>query len=88
MNKKEALAKIEELKKYIEELEKQTYSIGDKFRLCEEEYIIARFDDNKICLICLENGNRWRNPVEANEHSEITEEEFEAVTLGYPFTKI
>lgn len=31
----------------------------------DELYVVARPDNNHLCLINLRNGNRWANPVEA-----------------------
>ena len=92
MNKKEALAKIEELKKYVEELDKPTYSIGDRFLFKDgEEYILAGLDGRAVCLISLTDGNRWMKPVKVNCSCEITKEEFNIITgTDFPesFTKV
>ena len=89
MNKKEALAKIEELKKYIKELDKQTYEIGDKFYTGEvwsdvtESYILAQVSYNEVCLIGMKSGCRWKDAVQVNDTDEITKEDFELITAGY-----
>ena len=93
MNKKEALAKIEELKKYVEELDKPTYSIGDRLLfqrgVCKtEEFIIAQVKFYHVTFISIESGKRWTEPVKVENASEITQEEFEVMTSGYVFTKI
>ena len=92
MNKEEALAKIEELKKYVEELEKPTYSIGDRFLFKgSEEYILAGVDGRAVCLISLADGNRWKKPFPVKDLDQITQKEFNVITgraCPESFTKI
>ena len=52
-----------------------TYKIGDRFMYHEEEYILAQVDYKECCLISLENGDRWDNPVKINDPCFITQEE-------------
>lgn len=88
MNKKEALAKIEELKKYIEELEKPIYSIGDRFYTGDvwsdvtECYILAQVSFDEVCLIGMKSGCGLKDAVQVNDTDEITKEDFELITAG------
>jgi len=92
MNKKEALAKIEELKKYVEKLDRTTYKVGDRFQYAgeiEDCFILAQVSRDEVCLIGLESGNRWFEPVKVNSSKKITQEEFNGITnYDYLFTKM
>lgn len=88
MNKQEALEKIKELEAYIENLDKQTYSIGDRFSLDGEEYILCCVAHKEINLICLEDGSRWDNPVKVNNARSIKRNEFKQLTGDFNFKKI
>lgn len=60
-----------------------TYSVGQKFQQFQSgAYILAQVDTRKVCLISLENGNRYDDPVEVNDPSRITPFEFDKIT-GY-----
>lgn len=43
--------------------EKNDLSVGDRFVIAGDEYILAQTDMFHYCLICLRNGNRLKNPV-------------------------
>jgi hypothetical protein len=92
MDKKEALAKIEELKEYVEKLDRTTYKVGDRFQYAgeiEDCFILAQVSCAKVCLISLKSGNRWIEPVKVNSLRKITQEEFDGITsYDYLFTKI
>lgn len=88
MNKEEALEKIKELEAYIENLYKQTYSIGDRFSFYGDKYILSCVDVNEVNLINLQDGERWNDPVKVNEIRSITSTEFKQLTGDYNFKKI
>ena len=53
------------------------YKIGQLFlSLSDMAYILAQTERNKVCLICLSTGNRWRDPVSVSNFDSITAEEF------------
>lgn len=75
------------------------YEIGDRFtytgthngELWTETYILAQVDAFKAALICLENGNRWQNPVSIEDPSKITEKEWKNISFcseDESFTKV
>ena len=45
-----------------------------------EEYILAQTDTREIALIDLKNGNRFTKPVNVKSSSNITEDEWAAIT--------
>ena len=56
------------------------YKIGDKFifesfGVENQEYILAEVDRNKAALICINTGNRWKNPVEIKESGYVDKRE-------------
>ena len=75
------------------------YKIGDRFNYRgtyhgetrRETYILAQIDAFKAALICLENGNRWNNPVTVEDPHNIKEKEWQNIsfsTNGDTFTKV
>ena len=53
------------------------YKIGQSFlTLSDVAYVLAQTERNKVCLICLRTGNRWRDPVRVSNSVSITAEEF------------
>ena len=53
------------------------YKIGQLFlTLSDVAYVLAQTERNKVCLICLRTGNRWRDPVSVSNSTSITVEEF------------
>ena len=58
-------------------------SIGDRYKLeaggKTEKYILAQPNIGKVCLICLQDGIRWSNPIEVWDVMKITEKEFASI---------
>ena len=63
------------------------YRIGQKFKLyqiyiihtIDEEYMLVQVDNFKVAMISLYSANRWNNPVEVDDVTEITEQEFKKI---------
>lgn len=65
------------------------YKIGDRFKNEDDfEYILCRVTENQVCLISLDYGNRWVDPVEVVDSRLLTEEEFSLISRGGEFIKI
>ena len=79
---------VDDIMKEIENEKKPTYKIGQRFveNDSNDEYILAQVDYFKVCLIALNNGNRYVEPVEVNKPYNITEKEFKKITSGDKFT--
>jgi len=68
------------------------YKVGDKIKLYDKAleqmegsiYIIALPEPFKACLISIEDGVGWGEPVSIKDHSHITEEEMKSL-LGPPY---
>lgn len=88
MTKQETLQKIEELKNFVEEQDKKTYSVGDRFKSEYGEYILATVDYKKVALINLSTGLRWNDGTEVEKYIKITESEFSEISDGLTLTKI
>jgi len=58
-------------------MNKQTYSIGDKFKVegQEQEYVLAQVDKGKVALIGLETWDRYSSPLKVNKVHRITQNE-------------
>ena len=53
------------------------YKIGQLFLTTSDvAYVLAQAERNKVCLIGLRTGNRWRDPVRVSTPLRITVEEF------------
>jgi len=50
-------------------------TVGMKLKLCNEEHILAQPECNKVCLISLKSGNRWREPIKVKDPYSITDTE-------------
>lgn len=77
---------LEEATKTKEDSKKTVYNTGQRVIIDKEEYILVRVEKEKVCLIGLENGNRWDNPIEVKDSSSITEEEMKALTANEKFS--
>ncbi len=61
------------------------YKVGDRFRLEDgfyagNEYILASVGSGQVCLIDVNRGERWNNPVEVDHAYNITRREFARIT--------
>lgn len=70
-----------------------TYSIGDRFRIFngsqdEGEYILAQVFPYEVCLIGLETGNRWADPIKVEEIKAITKKEMNEIADTKVYQKI
>ena len=68
-------------------MEKERESgIGDRFKIVGEagEWLLAQVGYGKVCLIGLESGNRWEEPVEVNNVELITEGEMDKILKDVP----
>ena len=52
----------------------RTYQVGQRFRvgICRNEYILAQASCNYIAFISLAAGNRFKEPIKANNVGKIT----------------
>lgn len=68
-----------------------TYHIGQVFVFTGpgfdngREFLLSQTTVRRVALICLDNGNRWCEPVEVESSDRITEKEFEQITNGKLF---
>jgi len=60
-------------------LEPKIPAIGDKLRIGGRIYILAEVDRQKVALINLVTGCRWRNPVCVGDPYHMTPQEFKRV---------
>jgi hypothetical protein len=58
--------------------------IGQRYTKDNEEYILADVEGRRVTLICLEDGNRWTEPILVNRPSSISDDEFRAI-CGYRY---
>ena len=73
--------------KFLKSLRVKTYKRGDKFKYkLERNYILAQVGINKVCLIDIEDGNRFLEPVEVCNSYKITEEEMRRIAGKSFFT--
>lgn len=63
-----------------------TLACGQKFKAYDKEngqiegtYVLAQVDIMKVCLINIETGNRWTNPVSVNDVMAISIKEWEEI---------
>jgi hypothetical protein len=55
--------------------QEETYSIGDRFEIEDQEYILSRIN-NKLCLLInLSTGNYYEGPVPVKDINKITKAE-------------
>lgn len=67
-----------------------TYSVGDRFIADNsgDEYILAQPEERMLCLICLNDGCRWKDAVKVKNAVKVTESEFEVICGCCTFTKL
>jgi hypothetical protein len=64
-----------------------TYAIGQKFQntgMFPEVYVLAQVAFKQVGLVSIESGNRWYDPVNVVDVTEITETEFEVIAGDTP----
>lgn len=69
--------------------EKNKYSYGDKFN--EKEYgkhVLAKITASTACLIRLEDGNRWREPITVKCIGKLTDAEHAGIFGNGEWTKL
>jgi len=62
------------------------YSIGQRFILRGEEYILAQVERHAVVLIGLHSANRWHNPVSVCEIYNISREEMYRILGNESYT--
>jgi hypothetical protein len=79
---KEVKEKLTALKKQKAEQEEVTYRFGQRFRKIGyvEDYILAQVAPFSVCLINLDTGHRFTDPVVVNSVYKITQEEFKKLS--------
>lgn len=68
----------------------QHYSYTDLFR-DSTTYVLssAFYDDNaNVVLISLKTGQRWTNPTRVNDELDISQEEWDAITVKNKFERV
>jgi len=68
----------------------EKYRITNRFKESTSDwiYILAQVDYSKCCLIGIETGNRFLDPVKVKDPMAISRKEFDKITGGNCFTKI
>ena len=62
--------------KFLKSLRVKTYKIGDKFKYPSgKTFLLAQVEANRVCLIDIEIGNRYKDPIEVENVYKITKEE-------------
>lgn len=51
-------------------------------------YILATPIEDKVCLINMSTGNRWKSPLKVEDEREITEREWTLITSGDDFQQV
>lgn len=67
-----------------------SHKMGQRYKATttKEEYILARCKPNILCLIGLQSGNRWEDPMNVKNCNDISQEEFDKITGGESFELI
>ncbi|PTX14416.1 hypothetical protein C8N40_11181 [Pontibacter mucosus] len=60
----------------------KTYRVGQRFAKENEVYMMCRTGVNQVCLICLEDGIYYNNPLDVTDDTNITQHEFNLVAGG------
>jgi hypothetical protein len=61
------------------QLQRITFEAGDRFTISFSNYILAQTASDTIALICLENGNRWAEPIKVGNSLAVTVEELTSI---------
>jgi hypothetical protein len=56
-----------------------TFKAGDRFTIRDSDFILAQTAPDTIALICLENGNRWAEPIKVGNSLAVTVEELTSI---------
>jgi hypothetical protein len=59
--------------------EEKTYKIGDKFLGFFGTYLLTQVSPYKVCLIDIERGNRYKDPIKVENVYKITKEEMKRI---------
>lgn len=54
-------------------------AVGQRFTDCGIEYILAQVGEGMVCLISLVSGNRYAEPIEVGNITDITEMEWDYI---------
>lgn len=73
--------KIEE--KFPEVFPKVIYKVGNRFKLEQEEFILANIGDKQVQAISLKDGGRWNGGTRVEDISNITESELRRILSTY-----
>lgn len=57
----------------------ETYRIGQRFKIDGSEYLLAQVGINKVCMVCVLHGNRFREPVYVLDVYNITRSEVDDI---------
>jgi viroplasmin and RNaseH domain-containing protein len=81
--------------KFIKEKKEETVSVGTRFIINDEEYILAsiptshsdNYNANNLGLICLADGNVWGRSLKVKDFLNVTKQEF-FMLLGTESNKV
>lgn len=62
--------------------------VGARFIKGDTEYILSQVGNGKVVLVNLYDGNRYEDPIEAEDPYLLSEEEFMQVSDGVDFVMI
>lgn len=76
---------LQALKDNIEKevkLRGQTYRVGQRFMIgySKKPYILSQVSEHRVCLISLDDGNRWQDSVPVEDIRAITKSEMLQIT--------
>jgi len=61
---------------------------GEKYTYNGEHYILAQVGVFMVCLVCIEDGNRWEDPIGVVCYENITPEEWESISTEGKFRRV
>jgi len=65
-----------------------TYKAGDRFRVSDSTYLLAQVQPSSVCLVCLEEGNRWVEAIVVGDTKKVTESEMKEISNGTSYHKV
>ena len=65
-----------------------TYKVGQKFMINQNHYILCQVDTFLVCLISLNNGNRYVNPLSIKNTDHISKSEMKRIAGNDSFKLI